>query len=132
MSGQTLSDKQRPTVTTDEARDLTDRIKAGFAEADRLRLLLPPKEKPVTEDRRSVYFIRADNGLIKIGVAADPKDRLHTLSTMSPVGLSLIAVIPDAGAKGESNLHRKFAAHRSHGEWFRPAPELVDYIKGIV
>jgi hypothetical protein len=27
-----------------------------------------------------------------------------------------------------ADKHRRFAAHRLHGEWFTPAPELLDYI----
>lgn len=29
------------------------------------------------------------------------------------------------------NCHRRFAAHRTRGEWFAPAPELLAYIEGL-
>lgn len=118
--------------TQEQARTLTDRIKKGFAEANRLRALkaqLPPEVKPKPVDERSVYFIQADNGLIKIGVATSPKERLRTLRTMSPAALRLVLVLPGRGAPGESELHTRFAEHRSHGEWFHPAPELLNYIR---
>lgn len=117
-----------PPSTYEEARARTDKIRAGFEEINRLRGLLP-REKKVTVDSRSVYFIEAENGLIKIGVAASPKERMRTLRTMSPVSLRLVLVLPGLGAAGEADLHRRFAEHRSHGEWFRPAPELVAYIR---
>lgn len=117
------------TATYEEARARTDKIRAGFEEINRLCALLPREERQ-KRDERSVYFIQADNGLIKIGVAANPQDRLRTLRTMSPVGLRLVLVIPSLGAPGESELHTRFAEHRAHGEWFRPAAELVAFIRG--
>lgn len=77
---------------------------------------------------KDVYFVQAANGLIKIGVSGDPHGRFQRLRTMSPIALTLLAVIPGAGAEGESALHLWLAAHRSHGEWFRPAPELIAFI----
>lgn len=118
-----------PPSTYEEARARTDKIRAGLDEIRRLRDLLPPQPKRQETDGRSVYFIQADNGLIKIGVAGSPKDRLRTLRTMSPVALRLVLVLPGRGAPGESELHARFAEHRSHGEWFRPAPELLNYIR---
>lgn len=79
-------------------------------------------------DERPVYFIQADNGLVKIGVSADPMNRLEGLRTGSPLRLRLLGVIPGLGVVGEHELHERFAASRSHGEWFRPTPELATYI----
>lgn len=118
--------------TQEEARALTDRIKIAVAEVQRLkslRALLPTEPAAKQADTRSVYFIQADNGLIKIGVAANPKDRIRTLRTMSPVPLRLVLVLPGRGAAGESELHARFAEHRSHGEWFHSAPELISFIQ---
>lgn len=80
-------------------------------------------------DIRPVYFIQADEGPIKIGVAASPLYRLGGLQTASPYPLRLLAVMPNQGALGESALHAKFAHLRTHGEWFRAAPDLLAYIK---
>lgn len=77
-----------------------------------------------------VYFIQAETlGLIKIGCAVDPSDRLYTLQCGSPDQLKLLAVIRDPNAYDrEKGLHHHFRAHQSHGEWFRPAPEVLAYI----
>lgn len=115
--------------TYEEARARTDKIRTGFEEISRLQSLLP-REKKQRSDDRSVYFIQADNGLIKIGVAAKPHDRLHALRTMSPVGLRLVLAMPGLDAPGEAELHTRFAEHRAHGEWFRAAPALVEFIRG--
>jgi len=121
--------------TQEQARALTDRIKQGFAEVKRLealRVLLPADITPKPErglDERPVYFVQASNGLVKIGVSGSPENRLRTLQTMSPVPLRLLLVLQGGGAHREAELHEQFAEHRSHGEWFRPAPELLAFIK---
>lgn len=80
-------------------------------------------------DQRDVYFIGAENGLIKIGVAGNPSDRIQELRTGSPVRLLLLGVIRGAGAAGERTLHEWFDPWRKHGEWFAANPALVGYIR---
>lgn len=120
-----------PEMTHEDARALTDRIRAGFDEIHQLKCqrerLRLPKQRPA--DCRSVYFVRAANGLVKIGVSADPRGRLKSLQTASPVRLELALVLPGQGADGEAALHARFAAYRSHGEWFHNAPALVEFME---
>ena len=73
---------------------------------------------------RKIYFIQAEHGAIKIGVATDPVKRLRTLQTGSPVKLTLRAVT-EGGALAEEQYHYKFMAHRLHGEWFDPHPDIL-------
>ena len=69
-----------------------------------------------------VYFIEGA-GLIKIGHGAQAHDRFYAMLTHCPVPLSLLAAMTgDAGV--ETELHRRFADQRSHGEWFNRSPEL--------
>lgn len=79
----------------------------------------------------SVYFIGAENGLIKIGRSKNPKKRLRLIKTMSPISLELLGVI-DCGRKEsvslERRLHLKFKDLRVHGEWFKPGTELLCFI----
>jgi hypothetical protein len=80
-------------------------------------------------DTRCVYFIQpVGGGLIKIGVAGWPKLRLAAIQHMSPVPLRLLGEIPGVGQAEETRLHARFADIREHGEWFRPAAELLAYI----
>jgi hypothetical protein len=119
-----------PTLSTAEARQLTDRIKESFAEIASLQMQLPatPRTQRRSDDR-PVYFIQAENGLIKIGVSESPHGRLQALQTGSPVRLRLVGMIAGAGASGEAELHAKFAEYREHGEWFRPSADLLRFIK---
>jgi hypothetical protein len=92
--------------------------------------MLWPKQETRLEERQ-VYFIQAEGlGLIKIGVANCSHSRLRCLAPMSPAPLTLLgAVKTDKVGSLEKELHRQFAEHRSHGEWFKAAPELVRYIE---
>lgn len=88
----------------------------------------PAKTAVPAEAERHVYFVQAENGLIKIGVSNDPRARLRSLQTGSPVDLTLLGAAPGRGREMEAELHERFAAHRVRGEWFQPAPELIAYI----
>ena len=65
-----------------------------------------------------IYVIEARGGFIKIGCSERPTDRLAIIRTHSPLPTRLLAVWPGHQA-AERALHDRFAAQRSHGEWFR-------------
>lgn len=77
----------------------------------------------------SVYFVKpiGMSGPIKIGFAADFEVRFQSLQTGSPIPLEALRVI-EGTQQTELALHRKFAAHRLHGEWFEPCAELLAFI----
>jgi hypothetical protein len=76
-----------------------------------------------------VYFIRASNGLIKIGYSREsPDGRFYTLQTASPLILERLALIR-ANHSIEQELHRRFADLHSHGEWFHSGDKLLEFIR---
>jgi len=77
----------------------------------------------------SVYFVKPAGmpGPIKIGYAAHFGDRFRKLQAGSPIPLEAMRVV-DGTAQTELALHRKFAAHRLHGEWFAPCADLLAFI----
>jgi hypothetical protein len=84
-------------------------------------------------DRRRqnyVYFIRAASGAIKIGRSLNPKGRMTTLRTASPVPLELVAAFR-THPRTETFLHARFAKSRLHGEWFESTQELERLIDRI-
>lgn len=85
-----------------------------------------------TRPDQTVYFIQANapTGLVKIGCAAHPSDRVRSLQTGSPALLTLLGTEP-GGAARERELHQQFADSRAHGEWFRPTPGLLLHIAGV-
>lgn len=81
---------------------------------------------PSQNETPLVYFIEG-GGLIKIGVALAPIERIQQLQSMSPVPLRLVATMA-GGYPQERLLHSRFANCHSHGEWYFPAAELLEYI----
>ena len=83
-------------------------------------------------DLGRVYFIRCPaNGFIKIGyTAGDPSERLWRLRATIPVPIEPLAWVEGTIAD-ERRLHERFAEAWSHGEWFRPVPDLVKFIEAV-
>lgn len=77
---------------------------------------------------RFVYFVQAENGLIKIGLSSKPQARFDDLQANSPLRLTLLNVIKGT-FRTERALHTKFKAARQHNEWFSPHPELLAFIE---
>jgi hypothetical protein len=72
-----------------------------------------------------IYFVQPEGGgLIKIGRADDPEQRLRILQIGSPVPLVLCSYHP-AHLQMEGRLHSLFSKYRQHGEWFLPCPALA-------
>ncbi len=71
-----------------------------------------------------VYFIKADNGLIKIGRTQNIGQRMKELKTMSPEKLTLFHSVKCINyIEAEKKAHFIFDVYRVHGEWF-DVPEL--------
>lgn len=64
----------------------------------------------------TVYFVRAETGgPVKIGYAADPARRLHSLQTGNHQTLVILATTK---LYSEKTFHKVYEPHRMHGEWF--------------
>ncbi len=82
----------------------------------------------VQPDRRPakhhvIYFVGAANGLVKIGTTGNLNERMKMLRFQSPVAVELLATTSGQRTQ-EFEYHRRFAAHRQHGEWFTRCPEI--------
>jgi hypothetical protein len=91
--------------------------------AERLRL----------KARRWVYFMQERGNAsapIKIGVSRDVERRRGELQRAERVILSVLASM-EGTVRDEQALHERFSAHRLHGEWFAPAPELLSHIAAL-
>lgn len=76
-----------------------------------------------------VYLIRAENGFVKIGRAANVQRRFNAINTASPLHLELIASVGDLFTNHlEAHLHEKYAAKRVKGEWFNLSGQDVEDI----
>lgn len=84
---------------------------------------LPPQRKRAS----LVYFIK-DGEKVKIGHSIKPTVRMKALETHNK--LELLLTIP-GGQPRERQLHAKFRAFRTKGEWFNLVPEITKYIAGL-
>lgn len=75
------------------------------------------------------YFVRRGDA-IKIGHSALPKQRMAALQASFPDRLQVLAVIPNT-IIDELTAHRKFDHLRIGGEWFRIAPDLLEFIEQV-
>jgi hypothetical protein len=74
-----------------------------------------------------IYFIQdTETRRIKIGVSAEPNQRLRQLQTAHAAELKLIAVM-DGSRIEEQALHQLFT--RKRGEWFEPTHDLLAFIR---
>lgn len=113
-------------ITDPAAREAKRAELAGRRQREYARSQI--KRKPLREDRPSdhVYFA-VSGGMVKIGVSHSVTRRLHSFKTASPAPVVLVLTLPGSSAL-ETELHQKFAAARSHGEWFRLTDELRAFI----
>lgn len=73
-----------------------------------------------------LYFIQAgEGGPVKIGISETPVRRMANMQVGNHERLRLIAVarVP---IDAESDLHARLVKHHVHGEWFRPAPAVLE------
>jgi hypothetical protein len=77
-----------------------------------------------------VYFIAAESGPIKIGMAASPEQRCRELQTSHHEKLSVLVTCA-GGSELERAYHRRFAAHRLNGEWFDRHPDILAEIERL-
>lgn len=77
-----------------------------------------------------VYFIRAGDGPIKIGIACDLDRRLREIQIHHFDELRVVATV-GGGMKLERELHKRFAAHHIRGEWFAPHPDILAEIERL-
>lgn len=72
----------------------------------------------------TIYFVGPEGGPIKIGFASRLEFRLRELRTMNAFPLMVHATL-EGHPSLKRDYHRKFAAHRLHGEWFAPHPDIL-------
>lgn len=75
-----------------------------------------------------VYFIRCEDGTIKIGHTTNIAARKRKFGS----GWEHILAIVPGTIDDEHALHGRFAEHLAHGqEYFHPVPELIEHINEI-
>lgn len=107
-----------------ERPDLAARVVTGELTVKRAETIMRRGAAETLKER--VYFIQAENGLIKIGRATSPEDRLESFQIGCPLRLELLGSYePKDAVAEETRLHRLLAHDRQIGEWFRPSEVLL-------
>jgi hypothetical protein len=79
-----------------------------------------------------VYFIQPEcGGPIKIGYSSDVRRRIEEFQPGCPYKLKPLLCVRGGTIFDEKKLHRKFEKHRLHGEWFKPVPEIFEFIEEL-
>jgi hypothetical protein len=108
------------------------------------RVVLPPEYGPplpfwLHVDRwaerdphksRTVYFIGDPAVAIKIGFTCSLQSRFRDIQAHSPIKLETLAT-RKGGEHTEGAYHSEYGAHRLHGEWFAPHPDILAEIERL-
>ncbi len=90
-----------------------------------------PNAPPPRHTRGFVYFMRIDGrGHVKIGFSKEPAKRLNGFGTSTP-GTPQIVGFMSGTYETEKKLHKKYAALRVKGEWFRCEGPLKAFVETL-
>lgn len=108
-----------------DAQDKARKRQEEIIEEMRDRTFYKPYAKDLTG---FIYFIQGEcGGPIKIGYTTDLENRIKKLQTGYPDRLQLLLAFP-GNKQFEQAIHKQFEQYRLNGEWFRPAPEVLQRI----
>lgn len=77
-----------------------------------------------------IYFVRAGKDRVKIGFSNDHVSRFSALKTGNAHELKMIGIVPGTH-QDEKAMHKRFAAYRVRGEWFKIEGELAAFLKKV-
>lgn len=80
-------------------------------------------------NNQDTYFVADSQGAIKIGRSYSIRERLGQFQRDRGGEITLLAIVPDGDI--ELELHHRFAHLRIDGEWYRPEPEILEFIGGL-
>lgn len=83
------------------------------------------QDSPQAEIEKTYIVKNESNGLIKIGKANNPYERIKSLETGSGCALTVCKIIP---INIERELHKRFAHLRVFREWFRDDGSIAEFV----
>jgi hypothetical protein len=99
------------------------------AEIDAFRARKRENRTAELDAKCSVYFMRsADTGRIKIGYSQNVLRRRNELQGAHGGRIQILLTVP-GGPTLEAEMHERFKAHMTFGEWFEPADEILAFIE---
>lgn len=88
------------------------------------------------KSQQYLYVMRDSQGLVKIGLAADPDSRLHSVQTGNPYEVELAATSGPwrrcRAEMHERDLHQTYSPWHQRGEWFDiPEPQYHALVRQV-
>lgn len=126
-----VSRTTRPAAAT----TITERKGTEVPESERrVPEKVPYGSRPVRYRKQGslyVYVIGSGwNDPVKIGISAEPRQRLGDLQTSTPHKLRILVMFRGT-RKDEKALHHRFKVHRLTGEWFQRSRAINDFIANV-
>lgn len=119
-------------VRSPVARRPVSRRRSVVGIDDQIRAAKAARRLGLDRGVKIVYFVQVEtDGPIKIGFTVDMAGRFGALQTSSPHALRLLGTVP-GDEERERQIHEEFEHLRMQGEWFKPAPELLDFIAEVL
>lgn len=133
LESQTTLGKRRSKWKQEEKKKKEEERKQK--QLEKAGIVYKPKKKK--EKAYQVYIIGAEDGnladIYKIGISNAPGKRLQSLNTSNPFKLAIIhKFVAEPAKEAETQLHARFQASRTSGEWFRLTPEQISELKRII
>lgn len=90
------------------------------------------RRDPIWDEHvEQVYFMRyGTSDRVKIGYTKRMNKRLCGLESGTPENLHLLATVTGGRAQ-ETRLHKRFAAYRIRGEWYKLEGKLAEYVAAL-
>lgn len=85
--------------------------------------------KQVARGQHLYFVVAPELNRVKIGIAADPHQRLMDLQVSCPTRLYIEFVCPYVGRETEKKLHKAFKDLNISGEWFEYHEDIKKHIK---
>lgn len=92
------------------------------------------KKKIKNLNKKDLYFLQADNGLIKIGISNDVDRRVVELENILKTNINILKVLQNKGSY-ENHLHKIYSddniIYKKQTEWFHPTHKLINFISNV-
>lgn len=89
--------------------------------------------RKISKEKKRLYFLQNDEGLIKIGISNDVDYRIRCLE--NELKCKIIKIKDIDYSSYETKLHRMFndynAYYKGGREWFVPYPKLLKFIESV-
>jgi hypothetical protein len=97
-------------------------------------LLIALLEYEISNQNKLLYFLEAENGLIKVGITNDIRRRVNQLQNQLDTKIRVLKLL-DGKSAYEKIIHNLYSddniIYKGQTEWFHPTHKLIRFISNI-